>query len=76
MNDFMNNVYNATGSQVSGDANGVPFLGYIVDTRVKYGGDVQVVVEDAEDTFIIDAVALMNGVDATYSNLHIYFNGP
>ena len=75
MNDFMNNVYNATGSQVSGLANGVPFLGTIIDTRVKYGGGVQVVVEDADKVFVINADALMSGVDATYSNLHIYFEG-
>ena len=75
MNDYMNNVYGATGSQVSGYANGVPFLGTITDTRIKFGGGIQVVVEDASDTYIIDAVTLMNGVDATYNNLHVYFEG-
>jgi len=75
MNDYMNNVYGATGSQVSGFAAGVPFLGTITDTRVKYGGDIQVVVEDTTMTYLIDGIALMNGGDAIYDNLHVYFEG-
>jgi|TARA_B110000908_G_C10136239_1_gene394589 F420-0:gamma-glutamyl ligase-like protein len=75
MNDYMNNVYGAIGSQVSGNANGVPFLGTITDTRIKFGGGIQVVVADAADTYVIDATTLMNGVDATYDNLHVYFEG-
>jgi len=73
MNDYMNNVYGATGSQVSGIANGVPFLGAITDTRIKFGGGIQVVVEDGTEIYIIDATTLMNGADSTYSNLHVYF---
>lgn len=75
MNDYMNNVYGATGSQVSGYANGVPFLGTITGTRIKMGGSIQVVVEDNTETYIIDATTLMNGMDATYNNLHVYFEG-
>ena len=69
----MNNVYGATGSQVSGYYKDVPFLGTITDTRIKFGGGIQVVVEDGTETYIIDATTLMNGVDSTYSNLHVYF---
>ena len=71
----MNNLYGATGSEVSGFYAGAPFLGTITDTRVKYGGDIQVVVEDENGTmtYLIDGVALMDGGDAIYDNLHVYF---
>ena len=75
MKEFMNNLYGATGSEVSGFYAGAPFLGTITDTRVKYGGDIQVVVEDENGTmtYLIDGVALMDGGDAIYDNLHVYF---
>ena len=75
MKEFMNNLYGATGSEVSGFYAGVPFLGTITDTRVKYGGDIQVVVEDDNGTmtYLIDGVALMDGGDTIYDNLHVYF---
>ena len=43
-NDFMNNLYKAIGSEVSGSYNSMPFLGNITSTRMKYGNDIEVVV--------------------------------
>jgi|SaaInl5LU_22_DNA_1037371.scaffolds.fasta_scaffold15440_8 hypothetical protein len=71
---FMGNVYNAVGSEVSGHYAGMPFLGTITETRVKYGGDIQVVVEEEHMTYLIDGTALMNGGDTIYDNLHVYFD--
>ena len=42
MNEFMNALYNAVGCEVSGFYDGVPFLGTITETRVKYGNDIRV----------------------------------
>jgi hypothetical protein len=74
MNEFINNVYGAIGSEVSGYYNGVPFLGTITDTRPRYGNDIQVrVVDDEGRWFIINGTELLNGSSASYSNLHVYF---
>ncbi|MDA8883005.1 hypothetical protein N9I00_01245 [bacterium] len=71
---FMDNLYNAIGSEVSGYYAGAPFIGNITSTRAKYGGDIQVVVEQEHMTYLIDGTALMNGGDTIYDNLHVYFN--
>lgn len=73
MKEFMNNLYAAIGTQVSGSKNGVPFLGTITRTRVKYGTDISVSVEDDENIWIIDGTALMIGEGGGYTNLHVYF---
>jgi len=76
MNDFINSLYSAEGSEVSGFKDDVPFLGTITDTRAKYGNDIQVrVVDDEGRWFLIDGTALMNGSGSGYSNLHVYFEG-
>lgn len=73
MNSYMNAIYNAVGSQVSGVKDDVPFLGTITRTRVKFGNDISVTVEDDENIFILDATELMNGEGGGYKNLHVYF---
>ena len=76
---FMEAVYGAVGTEVSGRCRGTEFLGEIIDTRVKYGeGDVQVTVKsqvtvkDGDEYYFIDASSILEGGDSTFSNLHIY----
>jgi hypothetical protein len=72
---FMEAVYGAVGTQVSGWCRDTAFLGEIIDTRVKYGeGDVQVTVknEHGDEYYFIDASSILEGGDSTFSNLHIY----
>ena len=73
MNDFMNNLYNAIGTEVSGFHNEVPFLGTITNTRAKFGTDISVTVEDESNVWIIDGTTLMNGEGGGFTNLHVYF---
>lgn len=73
MNEFMNNLYNAVGKEVSGFWNKEAFLGTIMSTRVKYGTEIQVTVEDGDNIYIIDGSVLYKGGDLNYSNLHVYF---
>ena len=73
MNDFMNSLYNAVGSEVSGFYDGVAFLGTITETRVKYGTDVRITVVDGSNTYLIDGTELMAGDAGLYKNLHVYF---
>ena len=69
---FMEAVYGAVGTEVSGWCRGTAFLGEIISTRVKYGGEVQVTVQDGDEYHIIDGSTLLEGGDSTFSNLHIY----
>jgi len=75
-NDFMNNLYKAIGSEVSGSYNSMPFLGSITSTRMKYGNDVEVVVEDmvTDEMYIINGNTLLEGGNGLYTNLNIYFS--
>lgn len=73
MNGFMNAIYNAIDSVVTGYHYGKAFEGVITNTRVKYGGDIRVTVEDGENIWLIDASELMNGEGGAYTNLHVYF---
>ena len=54
----------------------MPFLGNITSTRMKYGNDVEVVVEDtvADETYIINGNTLLEGGNGLYTNLHVYFS--
>ena len=74
-NEFMNNLYKAIGSEVSGSYNSMPFLGNITSTRMKYGNDVEVVVEDmvTDETYLINSSTLYEGENGVYKNLHVYF---
>ena len=74
MNEFMNALYNAIGAEVTGYHHDVPFQGVITRTRVKYGNDISVHVEDDANIWIIDGSELFEGKGAAYSNLHVYFN--
>jgi len=74
MNEFMNNLYNAIGTEVSGYHNDVPFHGTITYTRVKYGSDISVHIEDGNNIYVIDGSTLFAGEDNVYKNLHVYFN--
>jgi len=70
---FMEAVYGAVGTEVSGWCRDTAFLGEIIDTRVKYGeGEVQVTVKDGDEYHFIDASSILEGGDSTFSNLHIY----
>ena len=73
MDDFMNSLYNAVGSEVSGVYDGAAFLGTITETRVKYGTDVRVTVVDGSNTYLINGTELMAGDVGLYKNLHVYF---
>jgi len=75
-NEFYNNLYKAVGSEVSGTYMGVPFLGNITSTRMKYGNEIQVSVEDTitDETYLIDGDTLLEGGNGLYTNLNIYFS--
>ena len=78
-NEFYNNLYKAIGSEVSGSYMGTPFLGKITSTRMKYGNNVQVSVQDVDysldgETYLIDGDTLLEGGNGLYTNLHIYFS--
>lgn len=72
-NEFMNNLYNAIGCEVSGVKDGLAFLGKITATRAKYGNDIRVTVEDEFNIYLIDGAELMDGKGGGYTNLHVYF---
>jgi hypothetical protein len=74
MNEFMNKLYNAIGAEVSGYHNDVPFHGTITYTRVKYGSEISVHVEDGNNIYVIDGSDLFAGEGSVYKNLHVYFN--
>ena len=76
-NEFYNNLYKAIGSEVSGSYMGTPFLGNITSTRMKYGNNIQVHVQDstfADETYLIDGDTLLEGGNGLYTNLHVYFS--
>ena len=73
MNDFMNAIWNAVGSEVSGFYKETPFLGTITTTRAKYGTDIEVAVTVPGDLYLIDATTLHEGGNGVFSNLHVYF---
>lgn len=73
MNAFMNSLYNAIGAEVTGYHNDKPFHGTITYTRVKYGSDISVHVEDGSDIYVIDGTDLFAGEGNVYKNLHVYF---
>ena len=75
-NEFYNNLYKATGSEVSGAYMGTPFLVNITSTRMKYGNEIQVSVEDTitDETYLIDGDTLLEGGNGLYTNLNIYFS--
>jgi hypothetical protein len=81
MNDFMNSLWNATGSTVTGYDNGLPFIGKIASVRSKAGNDLSVMVELTEpcgnaaagETLGFLGTELFNGHGGMSHNLHVYF---
>ena len=74
MKGFLNALYNAIGAEVTGYYNDAPFHGTITYTRAKYGNDISVHIESESDIYVIDGSTLYEGGNATYKNLHVYFN--
>lgn len=82
MNSFMNALWGSEGAVVTGKRDGVPFLAYIDNVRVKYGTDLSVTIRyDQEsladigyETDLVNGSALFAGEDSKFSNLHVYFD--
>ena len=74
MNEFMNNLYNAIGAEVTGYHRDTAFHGTITYTRAKAGTDISVHVDDGKNIYVIDGTALFSGEGGGYKNLHVYFN--
>lgn len=81
MNSFMNALYNAVGATVTGRKNGVDFLAYISDVRVKFGNDLSVTLSYDEESMselgygsdLITGSHLFEGKNNAFENLHVYF---
>jgi len=74
MNSFMNALWNATGSMVTGFYNDEPFVGDIEDVRTKAGDDLSVVVKTYDgETILLSGSELFEGAGNVTSNLHVYF---
>lgn len=74
MNSFMNALWNATGSMVTGFYKEEPFIGEIVNVRTKAGTDLSVTVATEEgETFVFNGSELFNGAGTCSKNLHVYF---
>ena len=82
MNGFMNALYGAVGSMITGRWNGHDFLGHISNVREKAGKDLSVSVQFCEDTvkktgydgILISGQTIFEGGDAVFKNLHVYFD--
>jgi hypothetical protein len=82
MNSFMNALWGSEGSMITGKVDGVPFLGYISDVRVKYGNDLGVTISYDQESVkdvgygsdIIDGSEIYNGGNYKFSDLHVYFD--
>tara|TARA_R110002073_G_scaffold141573_1_gene292712 strand:- start:182 stop:406 length:225 start_codon:yes stop_codon:yes gene_type:complete len=74
MNSFMNAIYNAVGSQVSGFYKNEPFVGTITTTRPMYGTDIQVGVTVPGDLYLIEGTTLYEGGNGVFTNLVVNFN--
>lgn len=81
MNSFMNALYNAVGATVTGRKNGVDFLAYISNVRVKYGNDLCVTLSYDDESMadigygsdLITGSHLFEGKNSVFENLHVYF---
>lgn len=74
MNTFMNALWNAYGSTVTGIYNDKPFMGNITNVRTKTGNDLSVTVNtDEGEVLLISGTDLMNGTGNRFTNLHVYF---
>ena len=74
MNDFMNALYNAIGSEVTGFYDGLAFQGRIESVRAKAGNDLSVAVRTTDDDLLLlSGEDLYNGSGKLTANLHVYF---
>jgi hypothetical protein len=81
-NSFMNAIWNATGSTVTGYDNGLPFIGKISSVRTMAGVDLRVMVTLTEDcgraaageTLGFLGSELCAGEGGHSRNLHVYFD--
>jgi hypothetical protein len=79
---FMNALYNAVGSTVTGYDGPHPFIGRIVDVRAMAGDDLRVTVELDDpcgnapkgDHLLFSGKELYDGGGNLSSNLHVYFD--
>jgi hypothetical protein len=74
MNSFMNALWNANGSMVTGFHKDEPFIGSISNVRTKAGNELSVTVDtDEGEVLLISGTDLMNGAGNLFTNLHVYF---
>lgn len=74
MNSFMNALWNATGSVVTGVYNDQPFYGHIENVRTKAGNDLSVTVKTEEgECVLLTGSELFQGFGKVTKNLHVYF---
>lgn len=74
MNSFMNALWNATGSMVTGFYNNEPFIGDIENVRTKAGNDLSVTIKTYDgESFVLTGSELFDGAGKVTSNLHVYF---
>jgi|APSaa5957512493_1039668.scaffolds.fasta_scaffold46569_2 hypothetical protein len=79
MKDFMNKLWTAKGSAVTGEHNGRMFGGKILSTRAKFGTDIEVrVAANFDDNFetrnlLIDGTDLFHGDAGVFTNLKVHF---
>ena len=72
LNGFMNALWNAEGKQVTGTYQGKPFLGVIVYTRLQFGNDISVKIENEDgETFLTTGTKLHN--ELLDQGWHVYF---
>ena len=79
LNEFMNKLYSNSSTIVTGKRQGVEFLAYVKDVRVKYGTDLQATLvydrdclEDIQrDTDLIDGTELFNGGNGIFTDLKV-----
>jgi hypothetical protein len=74
MNSFMNALWNANGSVVTGVYNDQPFYGHIESVRTKAGTDLSVTVKTEQgETILLTGSELFQGEGKVSKNLHVYF---
>lgn len=73
MNSFMNALWNATGSMVTGFYNDEPFIGSIESVRTKAGTELSVAIRTDDELIMLTGTELCNGEGNLTSNLHVYF---
>lgn len=82
LNAFINRIYGATDAKVTGKRRDIDFTATIVDTRVKYGRDISVMIKyddtcDPEllvcEGAVLTASALFRGEQGSFTELEVIF---